>query len=567
MAVGGWVVLVVALLVAGTGRGGEPAAGTLIVHPQDGARMVYVPAGKFVMGLDPAEAEVVAGHLGVKDAATLWAWDCYPRRTVELPGYFVDETEATVARWKRFVEATGHRTKFRETTRHFEEPGAQHLPAGEITWEEAKAYARWAGKSLPTDAQWEKAARGTDGRLYPWGNDAPTPDHGHMGVKGKPPLLYTQVGSFPRGASPYGVLDLIGNQYEWTADLLEPYPGNPQGEKMRDYGRVVSLRGGSWYHGWVGFYAAKRFGFKPDETYYHVGFRTVWTPPAGYFESPQFGRDRSAAVGTRTVPPTPIYRAKNAPVIDGKLDDPCWQNAVAVVANHLYAAPGQRTEPAPLLARFAWDEHFLYIAYEVNDTNLVAIASGRESGPPGNRRMTPEEYLPEKGLDLAEFFISFGSERGFWEIHHDAANHLNNLPVQLPTAEALAKIPKPSYKDVTFHRERFVTDDREFTVARAVQLKPRKDGKPSTVNDPGDRDTGYTGEIRLPWAGLGAPTERHLADGTYAMAGAGLPILAASLNGNGGEAIYHSSAPHLPRLMFHFSVSLWPRYELKDEAR
>lgn len=561
-----FVVTAFSLALASAVLAAEPPAGTLILHPTDGARMVYVPAGKFIMGLDEPEANTVAQHLGMKDAAALWAWDCYPRRTVELPGYFIDETEATVARWKRFVSATGHQTRFKETTRHFDRPEAQSLPAGEIAWEEAKTYARWAGKALPTDAQWEKAARGTDGRLYPWGNDAPTPDHGHMGVKGKPPLLYTQVGSFPRGASPYGVLDLIGNQYEWTADLLVTYPGNPQADKMRDYGRVVSLRGGSWYHGWIGFYAAKRFGFKPDETYYHVGFRTVWTPPAGYFDSPQFQKDKVAAVGTSTVPPTPVYRARIAPVIDGKLDDACWQHAVTVVAKHRYAAPGQRTEPPPLVARFAWDEHCLYIGYEVNDTNLIALASGRESGPPGNRRMTPEEYLPEKHLDLAEFFISFGSERGFWEIHHDAANHLNNLLVQLPTAEALAKIPKPGYKDVTFHRERFVADDRDFTVARAVQLKPRKDGKPSTVNDPADRDTGYTGEIRLPWAGLGAPAASRRADGSFALAGTRLPILAASLNGNRGEATYHSSAPHLPRLMFHFSVALWPKYVLLSES-
>lgn len=547
----------------------EPPPGTLIIHPSDGARMVYVPAGKFIMGLDEAEANTVAQHLGFKDAAALWAWECYPRRTVELPGYFIDECEVTVARWKRFVTATGHQTKFKETTRHFDHPEAQSLPAGEITWDEAKTYARWAGKSLPSEAQWEKAARGTDGRLYPWGNDAPTPDHGHLGVKGKPPRLYTQVGSHPRGASPYGALDLIGNQYEWTADWMEPYPGNPQADRMREYsgGRNVCLRGGSWYHGWVGFYAAKRFGFKPDETYYHVGFRTVWTPPADYFESPQFQRDQAAATGTSTVPPTPVYRARTAPVIDGKLDDPCWQSAVVVVANHLYAGAGQRTEPPPLVARFAWDERYLYIAYEVNDTNLIALASGRESGPAGNRRPVPEEYLPEKHLDLAEFFISFGSERIFWEVHHDAANNLNNLAVELPAAEALAKIARPSYKDVTFHRERFVTDDGQFTVARAVQLKPRKDGKPSTVNDPADRDTGYTAEIRLPWSGLGAPAEQRRADGSYALAGTRLPVLAASLNGNGGQAVYHSSAPHLPRLMFHFSVVLWPKYVLVDEVR
>ena len=556
-------------LLATAAHAAEPPPGTLIVHPGDGARMVYVPAGKFIMGLVEAEANVVAQHLGAQDAATLWAWDCYPRRTVELPGYFIDECEATVARWKRFVAATGHRTKFKETTRHFDDPAAQALPAGEITWDEAKTYARWAGKALPTDAQWEKAARGTDGRLYPWGNTAPTPEHGHLGAKGKQPQLYTQVGSYPKGNSPYGALDLIGNQYEWTADWLEPYPGNPQAEKMRDYSgqKAVSLRGGSWYHGWVGFYAAKRFGFKPDETYYHVGFRTVWTPPAGYFESPEFARNRAAAEKTSTVPPVAIFRSAVAPVIDGRLDDACWKSAVPVAVRYPYGALGQTTTPPPLTARFAWDERYLYIGYEVNDTNLVALASGRESGPPGNRRPGSEEYLPEKNLDLVEFFVSFGSAQFFWEIHHNAANHLNTIWVELPSAENLAKLPKPSYKDVTFHRNRYVDDDGGFTVARAVQLRPRANGKPSTVNDPSDRDTGYTGEIRLPWAGLGAPAERRRADGSYDLRGVRLPVLAAVLNGDHGQAIYHSSAPYLPALMFHFSVALWPRYELVDAAK
>lgn len=272
----------------------EPPSRIQIVHPSDGAVMVYVPAGECVLGLDPAEAAVVARHLGFPDAETLWAWDCYPRHKAAIDGYFIDKHEVTVERWKKFVRATGHNSPSQETSRHFDDPKSQQLPAGEITWDEAKAYARWSGKQLPTDAQWEKAARGTDGRLYPWGNDPPTGERGHFGPKDKRPELYVPVGGYPQGASPFGVLDMLGNQYEWTSDWLEPYPGNPQAEKMRDYAgkKTVSVRGGSWYHGWVSFYGAKRFGLKPDETYYHVGFRTVWTPPAGYFESEQFRRDR-----------------------------------------------------------------------------------------------------------------------------------------------------------------------------------------------------------------------------------------------------------------------------------
>ncbi len=286
-------VLLAACIVASSPALGQDRSGTAIVHPKDGAVMVYVPAGEFIMGIDRPEADRIARDLGFK-TEDLWAWDSYPRRKVHVDGFFIDKYEVTVARWKKFVQATGHKSKSTETTRHFADPNAQDLPAGEITWAEAKAYAKWAGRSLPTNAQWEKAARGTDGRLYPWGNDPPTPAHGHFGAKDKRPLLYVKVGSFPKGASPYGALDMLGNQYEWTSEWMEPYPGNPEADKMRDYAGMknVSLRGGSWYHGWISFYAPKRFGLMPEETYYHVGFRTVWVPPADYFQSAQFQADR-----------------------------------------------------------------------------------------------------------------------------------------------------------------------------------------------------------------------------------------------------------------------------------
>ena len=292
--------------------GDEPAAGAEIVSPADAAIMVYVPAGEFVMGIDPTDADKIAKDLGYTKVDDLWAWEAYPSHKVNLPGYFIDKYEVTVEQWQKFVQAAGQgspprspaaagssTSKYRETTQHFDKPAEQALPAGEIRWDEAKKYAAWAGKSLPTEAQWEKAARGSDGRLYPWGNDGPTHQHGHFGKKrgesGQMPLLYTWVGRYPEGASPYGCMDMLGNQYEWTGEMLVPYPGNPQVDKMKEYaGTFACLRGGSWYHGWVGYYAAKRFGFKPDETYYHVGLRTVWTPPKGYFQSEDFKKAREA---------------------------------------------------------------------------------------------------------------------------------------------------------------------------------------------------------------------------------------------------------------------------------
>jgi len=270
---------------------GEPAAGTEIVSPVDSAIMVYVPGGEFTMGLTPEDVKKVAADLGHDDPERLWAWEAFPQRKINLPGYFIDKYEVTVELWHKYIKASGRSLKSTETSQHFDKPEKQMLPAAEMPWEEAKAYAKWAGKALPTEAQWEKAARGTDGRLYPWGNEAPTMDRGHFQPKGQPMgnLLYTWVGRFPKGASPYGAFDMLGNQYEWTSETNFPYPGNPMADKMKDYGgQMIVLRGGSWYHGWVGYYAAKRFGFKPDETYYHVDFRTVWEPPAGYFESEDF---------------------------------------------------------------------------------------------------------------------------------------------------------------------------------------------------------------------------------------------------------------------------------------
>ncbi|SVE15317.1 uncharacterized protein METZ01_LOCUS468171, partial [marine metagenome] len=145
-----------------------------------------------------------------------------------------------------------------------------------------------------------------------------------------------------------------------------------------------------------------------------------------------------------------VHRASKAPVIDGKLDDACWKKAKPVQAFYPHGENGKKAEPPPLTARYAWDERYFFIGYEVKDSSLVAIGTGKEDGPPNNRRPQSVEYLPKKNLDLVEFFISFGSNRFFWEIHHSADNHLNDLWIEMPTAAELAKIPKPSYKHVTF---------------------------------------------------------------------------------------------------------------------
>jgi formylglycine-generating enzyme required for sulfatase activity len=289
--------LIVAAVIPVLLKAAEPPAGTAIVHPVDGAVMVYVPAGPFIMGLDPAEADTVARALGARDAAQLWMWECYPKRTVELPGYFIDRTETTVAQWERFVQATGFTGTPREVSGHFGKTNDASFPVGEVSQEAAKAYAAWAGKALPSDAQWEKACRGTDGRFWPWGNTPPTPELANLGPHTRD-HSYDKVGSHPKGASPYGCLDMIGNQYEWTDGRVTPYPGNPEAGRMAGYNSASNrcVRGGSFYHGAKSGYACKRMGFENDSTYFHLGFRSVWIPTPGWLASPEFEKARQQAV-------------------------------------------------------------------------------------------------------------------------------------------------------------------------------------------------------------------------------------------------------------------------------
>jgi formylglycine-generating enzyme required for sulfatase activity len=207
----------------------------------------------------------------------------------------VDIHEVTVERWRKFAASNLELVKGTPEYNLSDKPEDQLRAAGAITWAQAQQYANWVGKSLPTEEQWEKAARGTDGRLYPWGNEKPGPDRLLMKLEPKD-LTPHIVGDYPSGASPYGALDMLGNEYEWTSDWSEPYPNNPELHRMMQYAghQNGNLRGGSTYHGPVGFYAAKRMGFPPAETHFHVGFRTVWEPPAGYFESEAFKKAQVA---------------------------------------------------------------------------------------------------------------------------------------------------------------------------------------------------------------------------------------------------------------------------------
>ncbi|MDH4154122.1 MAG: formylglycine-generating enzyme family protein [Nitrospira sp.] len=199
--------------------------------------MVTIPAGEFLMGSSEGKGRA----------------DERPQRAVYLDAFVIDQVEVTNERYMAFVKATGHRTPPNPygTGPLVSLAGIEHLPVVQTTWYDAKAYCTWAKKRLPTEAEWEKAARGTDGRLYPWGNQPPTATRANFDREWEDEKTLHPVGSLTGGDSPYGVKDMAGNAREWVSDWYdtEYYQDapqrNPQGPDKK--GVVRSIRGGSWH--------------------------------------------------------------------------------------------------------------------------------------------------------------------------------------------------------------------------------------------------------------------------------------------------------------------------------
>ncbi|MHB2017005.1 MAG: formylglycine-generating enzyme family protein [Candidatus Xenobia bacterium] len=218
----------------------------VIAHAKDGSEMIVIPAGEFLMGssesqVDEALTLARERHPG---AVKGWFMDESPMHVRHLEAYAIDKYPVTNAQFAAFVKATGYEAQ--GDWRSQFTPGKENHPVVLVTWYDASAYAKWAGKRLPTEAEWEKAARGTDGRRYPWGNkwDPTRLNCQESGFK-----TTTPVGQFSEGASPYGVMDMLGNVWEWTSDNYQAYP---ESDFWTDkFGtRYKVFRGGSWnnYH-------------------------------------------------------------------------------------------------------------------------------------------------------------------------------------------------------------------------------------------------------------------------------------------------------------------------------
>jgi formylglycine-generating enzyme required for sulfatase activity len=276
--------------------------GSSWVRPADRMTMMYVPMGQFKMGY--------ASGYQIEQ----------PAHFVELDDFWIDQTEVTNAMFAKFVQATGYSTDAEQIGQSYVYLPGQYLPAAQkweltakadwrhpegpasdwkpddpvvqMSWNDAAAYCKWAGARLPTEAEWELAARGLDGRLYPWGNQGPNAEFANSadvsldaiwtatylddGFKFSAP-----VGSFPAGASPYGLLDMAGNASEWVADFFQGdyYANSPHSNPTGPAGGTLKiLRGGHWAFTADGLRSTGRVVHSPTYSIDYSGFRCARTP-------------------------------------------------------------------------------------------------------------------------------------------------------------------------------------------------------------------------------------------------------------------------------------------------
>jgi serine/threonine-protein kinase len=230
----------------------------------------YVPAGDFQMGMTDTQIDQVCG---TDSSCVSWYANSKPQHTVTLDAYWIDQTEVTNGKYAKCVAAgkctAPHSISSSTQSDYYTNPSFAEYPVINVDWNQAAVYCTWVGGHLPTEAQWEKAARGTDGRLFPWG--AQMPDGSLANFNGHDT---TKVGSYPAGASPYGALDMAGNVWKWVADWYNGYSGtvasNPAGPTS---GTKRVWRGGSWSNGSRLVGSASRDWVNSDVWGVYSGFR------------------------------------------------------------------------------------------------------------------------------------------------------------------------------------------------------------------------------------------------------------------------------------------------------
>jgi formylglycine-generating enzyme required for sulfatase activity len=236
---------------------------------KDGAPMVVIPAGPFPMGVPQGDRD------GGRDE--------YPRHRVFVGIFYIDKFEVTNGRYLEFVKATNHRVPQNpgNPTRNLWQGKAvseslAERPVINVDWHDAEAYCRWAGKRLPTEAEWEKAAKGTSDRRFPWGNVEPTAKHLNYNQQWAGEKTLMPVGSYEAGKSPYGVYDMAGNVWEWVNDWYDPtyYEKSPaENPKGPETGTMRVVRGSGWQNETPTVRIFTRIGSDPTNRNESTGFR------------------------------------------------------------------------------------------------------------------------------------------------------------------------------------------------------------------------------------------------------------------------------------------------------
>jgi serine/threonine-protein kinase len=259
----------------------QPTLGAMRSSEVDQMVQVYIPAGEFIMGSDDLDAQT--------STEKGRAYPEIPVHSVYLEGYWIDKYEVANEQYALCVSAGVCEPPYlsRSETRpsYYDNPEYANYPVIYVNWYMAQTYCEWAGRRLPTEAEWEKAARGTDVRKYPWGNQPvsgeranfcdinclrtianPIFDDGYADT--------SPVGNYPAGASPYGVMDMSGNVWEWTSTIIQPYPYDPTDgrENLDKYAERV-WRGGPWSNGYWWMRSSVRYRSIPSYWYVNLGFR------------------------------------------------------------------------------------------------------------------------------------------------------------------------------------------------------------------------------------------------------------------------------------------------------
>lgn len=267
----------------------QPKISAARPDPNDVKDMAFIRMGKFFRGssFEENKAAFKMCRKYDKSCKLWWFSDEFPGSLVMLDNYWIDIYEVTNEKYLEFVKATGHPPALDAscTTDACREgnlwkgesfpPVIRNQPVTQINWYDAQAYCKWRGKRLPTEAEWEKAARGPSGNLYPWGNEPPK---GRATYNRKWNGIYTMtnVGSYQNGASVYGLYDMAGNVWEWVDDWYNRTyytHGTRNNPKGYTEGKFKALRGGSWVNYPDSLRSSFRRWSRPDVRFNDTGFR------------------------------------------------------------------------------------------------------------------------------------------------------------------------------------------------------------------------------------------------------------------------------------------------------